>query len=135
MTGNHNGIPILQSVFETTTHHRTSSSSTSNTTVASFHSCSTTHIESRWIVVDESKGGAPAGPENKEGSQIKGAEDARANDDDPPIYRKYQFDNCHVYMHSFNARGIKVKDSGNDASRVTRMSHNLSYNLHMTIHD
>ena len=75
-----------------------------------------------------------ASPENKEGIQIKGAEDAQANDD-PSIYGQYQFDDCHVYMNPFNARGIKVKDSGNDASRVTRMPHHLSYNLHMIIHD
>ena len=110
-------------MVETTIHQRSNSTSTSDTTVTSLHSCNTTHVESRRVVVDGSAGEAPAVPENKEGSQLEGAGDIQANDDDSLVQRTYQFDNCHVYMNSFNARGIKVKDSGNDASRVTRMSH------------
>ena len=87
-----------------------------NTTAAGFHGCSSiiTHVQSRWIVVDESPGGTSDGPEIKEGSQVEeGAEDVPANDDDSPIHRTYQFDNCHVYINSFNSRGVKVKNSGN----------------------
>ena len=105
-----------------------------NTTAASFHGCSSiiTHVQSRcqWIVVDESPGGTSDGPEIKEGSQIEekeGTDDIPANDDDSSIHRRYQFDNCHVYINSFNARGVKVKNSGNYAPRVTRLSCSLLY--------
>lgn len=52
--------------------------------------------------------------------EIEGAEDIPTNNDDNPICsRTYRFDNCHVYMNSFNARGVKVKNCGNNAPRVT----------------
>ena len=56
---------------------------------------------------------------------IEGAEDIPANGDSSPIRRTYQFDNCHVYINSFNARGVKVKNSGNNAPRVTCVSSSL----------
>ena len=123
MTSNHINRLILRRLF-TATHQQDSAGSTSNTTPASFHGFSSiiTHVQSRWIVVDESPGEASDGPDIKEGSQIEeveGAEDIPANDDDNPIHRTYQFDNCHVYINSFNARGIKVDNSGNYESRVT----------------
>ena len=129
MTSNHSDRPILRRIL-TTTHQQDSAGSTSNTTPASFHGCSSiiTHVQSRWIVVDESPGGASDGSDIKEGSQIEeieSAEDIPANDDDSPIHRTYQFDNCHVYINSFNARGVKVDNSGNYAPRVTRMSRSL----------
>ena len=68
------------------------------------------------------------GPEIKEASQIEeieGARDIPANDDDSPVHRTYQFDNCHVYINSFNACGVEVKNSGNFAPRVTRLSRSL----------
>ena len=36
--------------------------------------------------------------------------------------RTYRFDKCHVYMNSFNARGVRFKNSGNYAPRITRLS-------------
>lgn len=101
-----------------------------NSTAASFHSCSSiiTHVQSRcqWILVDES---SSDGPETNEDSQIEereGAEDIPVNDDDSAIHnRTYQFNNCQVYINSFNARGVKVKNSGNYAPRVTRLSCSL----------
>ena len=83
------------------------------------------HVESQWIVVDETPGGASDGPEIKEGSQIErieGAEDIPANDDNSPVHGTYQFDKCHVYINSFNAHGVEVNNSGNYAPRVTRLS-------------
>ena len=80
--------------------------------------------------VYESPGGASDGPEIKESSQIKQiegalAEDIPANDDDTPIHGTYHFDNCHVFINSFNARGVKVNNSGNYAPQVTRLSCSL----------
>ena len=78
--------------------------------------------------VSESPGGASGGPEIKESSQIEeieGAEDIPANDDDSPIHGTYHFDNCHVFINSFNARGVKVNNSGNYAPRITRLSCSL----------
>jgi hypothetical protein len=109
-----------------------------STTASGFHGCSSiiTHVQSRWIVVDDPPpgGGTSDGAEIKEGSQIEekeGAVDIPANDDDSqttvPSHRTYQFDNCHVYINSFNARGVKVKNSGNYAPRVTRLSCSLLY--------
>ena len=121
--------PVLRKIF-TTTHQQDSAGSTSNTTAASFDGLSSiiTHVQSRWIVVDESPGGASDHPESKESSQIEaieGAEGIPTNDDDSPIHRTYQFDNCHVYINSFNAHGVKVNNSGNYAPRVTRLSCSL----------
>lgn len=127
-----------------------STRSTSNTTVSSFHSRNSTitRVESRisqWIVVNETPGGASNDPEIIEGSQIEdseieGAEDIRhiaANDGDIPTNddvdiptnddsdnspRRYQFYNCHLYIDCYNTRGVKVKNSGNYAPRVTRVS-------------
>ena len=139
MIGNRSDRPILRRIFATT-HQRDSVCSASNATVASFHSRSSIvahhHVESRfsqWIIVNETPpgglGGASDGPEIEEGSQIEemveGAEDILENDDDGPIHRTYQFDNCHVYINSFNVRGVKVKNSGNNRPRVTRMSCSL----------
>ena len=121
MTSNHSDRPILRRIF-TTTHQRDSTDSTSNATAASFHGSSIiTHVQSQWIVVDDSPGESSDGPEIKEGCQIKEIEGA-VDDDDSPIHRTYQFDNCHVYINSFNARGVNVKNSGNYAPRVTRLS-------------
>ena len=54
--------------------------------------------------------------------EIDNAEDI-VSDDDNPVNRTYQFYNCQtVYMNSFNARGVKVKDSGNHFPQVTRTS-------------
>ena len=67
---------------------------------------------------------------------LEGAEDIPAKNDDSPIHRTYRFDNCHVYMNSFNARGVKVKNCGNNAPRVTRsMSCSSLCNSHAIIHD
>ena len=108
-----------------------------NTIGASFHGCSSvTHVQSRWIVVDKSPGVASDDSEIKEGDQIEkvdGPEKIPANDDDsPPIHMTYQFDSCQVYINSFNTRGVKVKNSGNYAPRVTRLSCSLLYFSHMT---
>ena len=67
----------------------------------------------------------PANDDNGQIDKIEGAGDIPANDDDSPIHRAYQFDNCHVYINSFNARGIEVKNSGNYAPRVSRLSCSL----------
>lgn len=127
MTGNHSDSPILRGIF-TTAHQPDSvnAGSTSNTTAASFCGCSSiiTHVESRWIVLDETPGGASDGPEIKETSQIEEMV-IPANDDDTPVHRTYQFDNCQVYINSFNACGVEVKNSGNFAPRVTRLSCSL----------
>ena len=106
-----------------------------NTSAAGFHGCSSiiTHVQSRWIVVDDPPGGTSDDPEIKEGNlnqieEMESAVDMLANDDDTssgPVQRTYQFDNCHVYINSFNARGVKVKNSGNYAPRVTRLSRSL----------
>ena len=56
---------------------------------------------------------------------MEGAEDIPAINEDGPIYRTYRFDNCHVYMNSFNARGVNIKNSGNNAPQVTRESYVL----------
>ena len=61
----------------------------------------------------------------KELELIEGAEDIPANDDDSPTRRTYRFDNCHVYINSFIARGVKVNNSSNNAPRVTCMSCSL----------
>ena len=88
----------------------------------------------RWVVVNETDG-----PEIKVGSQTeeieRAEEDIPANDDDSPIHRTYQFDNCHVYMNSFNVRGIKVKNSGNNTPRVTRMSCFFSILMQLSMTD
>ena len=66
---------------------------------------------------------SPANDDETQIEEIEGADDIPANDDiDSPIHRTYQFDNCHVYMNSFNASGVKVKNSGNNTPQVTRMS-------------
>ena len=59
--------------------------------------------------------------------EMEGAEDIPANNDDSLIPRTCQFYSCNVYTNSFNARGVKVKNSGNNAPRVTpsRMSCSL----------
>lgn len=128
-------ISIMRRIF-TTTHQQDSDGSTSNTTSASFDGLSSiiTHVQSRWIVVDESPAGeASDHPETKESSQvegIEGAEDIPANDngETTPIHRtSYQFDNCHVFINSFNAHGVRVNNSGNYAPRVSRLSNSLSY--------
>ena len=67
----------------------------------------------------------PANDDNSQIEEIESTEDIPANDDDSPIHRAYQFDNCHVYINSFNARGIEVKNSGNYAPRVSRLSCSL----------
>ena len=71
-------------------------------TAASFVGLSSniTHVQSRWIAVDELPGGTSDSPEIKGSSRIEemeGAEDIAANDDDGPVHRTYQSDNCHVY--------------------------------------
>ena len=103
-----------------------------NSTASNFHGCSSiiTHVQS-WTVVDESPEETSDRPEIKEDSQIEeteGAGDITANDDDSTVHRTNQFYNCHVYINSFNARGVKVKNSGNYAPRVTRLSCSLSCN-------
>lgn len=105
-----------------------------DTTAAGFHGCSSiiTHVQSRWIVVDDPPGGTSDGSEIKEGNlnqieEMEGAVDILAKDDDTSSHRTYQFDNCHVYINSFNARGVKVKNSGNYQPRVTRLSCSLLY--------
>ena len=130
MTSNLIDRPILRRFFTTTHLPDRVVGSTSNTTAASFHGCSSiiTHVESRWIVVDETPGGASDGTEFEEDSQteeMEGAEDVPANDDDSAVHRACQFDNCHFYINSFNARGVEVKNSGNYAPRFTRMSCSL----------
>ena len=128
MTSNHSDRPILRRIF-TTTYLPDSAGSTSKTTAASFHGCSSiiTHVESQWIVVDE--GGASDGPEGNEIEKIEGAEDIPANDDNSQVHGTYQFNNCHMYINSFNARGVEVNNSGNYAPRVTRLSCSLLYFL------
>ena len=50
----------------------------------------------------------------------------RKRKNEGPSHRTYRFDKCHVYMNSFNARGVRVKNSGNYAP-VTRLSSSLLY--------
>ena len=50
----------------------------------------------------------------------------RKRKNDGPSHRTYRFDKCHVYMNSFNARGVRVKNSGNYAP-VTRLSSSPLY--------
>ena len=77
----------------------------------------------------ESEGteGIPANNDDIQIEGIEGAEDIPAKNDDSPIHRTYRFDNCHVYMNSFNARGVNIENSGNHAPQVTlsRMSFSL----------
>jgi hypothetical protein len=131
MTSNHSDRPILRRFF-TTTRQRDSAGSTLNTT-ASFSSI-TTHFQSQWILVDASEsppGGASDGPEIKQNSQIEQIEGLpedlllAIDDDTSPIPRTYQFENCHVYINSFNAHGVQVENSGNYAPRTIRMSFSL----------
>lgn len=50
-------------------------------------------------------------------------EDGETDDDYPRHSRTIQFHNCKtVYMNAFNARGVKFKNSGNNAPHVTCMS-------------
>ena len=49
-----------------------------------------------------------------------------------PRHRTSQFHGCNVYMNSFNARGVRFKNSANYAPRVTRLSCFLLYFSHMT---
>ena len=44
-----------------------------------------------------------------------------------PSHRSYRFDKCHVFMNSFNTRGVKFENSANYAPRVTRLSCSLLY--------
>ena len=67
----------------------------------------------------------PANDDDNHFEEIDGADDIPGKEDDSMNHRTYQFDNCNVYMNSFNARGIRVKNSGNYAPRVTRMSCSL----------
>ena len=74
--------------------------------------------------------GAEDIPEDDDDGQFEeteGAEDVPAHNDDSLIPRTRHFNNCNVYMNSFNVRGVKVKNSGNNAPRVTpsRMSCSL----------
>ena len=49
-----------------------------------------------------------------------------------PSHRSYRFDKCHVFMNSFNTRGVKFENSANYAPRVTRLSCSLLYFSSMT---
>ncbi|KAF8802744.1 hypothetical protein BYT27DRAFT_7244528 [Phlegmacium glaucopus] len=65
--------------------------------------------------LDETTGGAPDAPETEED---KGNAEDIGSDDDRQI--KYQLYNCQtVNINSFNARGVKVKDSGNHLPQIT----------------
>ena len=64
------------------------------------------------------------GLELNDGNTIEDIDDAEdvVNDGDRPINRTY-FINCQaVYSNSFNAQGVKVKDSGNHLPQVTCVS-------------
>ena len=50
----------------------------------------------------------------------------RKRKNDGPSHGTYQFDNCSVYMDSFNTRGVEIKNSANYAP-VTRLSSSLLY--------
>jgi hypothetical protein len=78
----------------------------------------------------------PSPPVTEEGGQIASetetsnksgvtddVEDVETDDDYPRDGRTIQFHNCQtVYMNAFNARGVKFKNSGNNAPQVTCMS-------------
>lgn len=73
---------------------------------------------------------APDAPEIEAGDKIEedNAEDGIVSDGNGRINRTYQFYNCQaVYMNAFNARGVKVKDSGNNFPQVTCMSFSLPF--------
>ena len=70
---------------------------------------------------------APDALENDDGSKIGKIDDAEdvISDDDRPINRTY-FINCQaVYTNSFNAQGVKVRDSGNLIPKVSCISCSL----------
>ncbi|KAF8802740.1 hypothetical protein BYT27DRAFT_7196283, partial [Phlegmacium glaucopus] len=67
--------------------------------------------------LDEPTGGAPDAPENEED---KGNAEDIGSDDNRQINKTYQLYNCQtVNINSFNARGVKVKDSGNHLPQIT----------------
>ena len=72
--------------------------------------------------------GVPDALEIEDGSnteEIDDAEDVAINGD-RPVNRTYYI-NCEaVYTNSFNAKGVKVKDSGNHLPQVSCMSCSLS---------
>ena len=54
------------------------------------------------------------------------AEDVESDDDRPDNRTYYVINNCQaVYVKSFNAKGVKVRDSGNHVPQVTCMSCSL----------
>ena len=77
---------------------------------------------SRSVLIHESSSTPRA---DKSPSHIIISGDYTEVDNDSPIHRTNQFDNCHLYMYSSNARGVKFKNSGNYAPRVTRLSYSL----------
>ena len=57
--------------------------------------------------------------------EIDDAEDV--SDDDRPINRTYYINCQAVYTNSFNAQGVKVKDSGNYLPQISCMSCSLCF--------
>lgn len=78
----------------------------------------------------------PADDDDSLFEKIESAEDSPEIDEESPIHRTYQFDNCNVYLHSFNAQDVKVENSGNNAPLVTRMSpFSLAILIHLSMPD
>jgi hypothetical protein len=85
--------------------------------------------------------GVPAlhAPEIEDGSEIEEIDDTEdvVLDDDRPVNRTYYINCQAVYSNSFNAKGVKVRDSGNHRPQLSCMSCSLlllQFMAHENIH-
>ena len=70
--------------------------------------------------VNEDKSPLSADPSLEKATNSRSPDIQEINEDIRQTHKIYQFQNCGiVYMDSFNARGVKMENCGNDVAQVT----------------